>query len=269
MTNVHESDEAEADKRASGRTKAKFDPDRKLKPGPSVAQLKDRHSRLKGAKISLKTPRTAKGTDKEVEEAVYAAYKNMAHKIDEVISAVAARVAAGTAKVVGKVGSAVVKGGAEAIKQRAVAKQKEKMVNRVRGVEEGSEETKKQIDKETESKRLTWQATRDNIKSWKGKGSPKSDKFKSKITKLKEAFAGKMASKLGGEQRGKTVSKDPVVTKASASAKDNMDKKIGKKTNPKGKDMVQAALNRRQAAARRAGKGTEPMSKKDLSASRD
>lgn len=261
MTNVHESDEAEADKRASGRTKAKFDPDRKLKPGPSVAQLKDRHSRLKGAKISLKTPRTAKGTDKEVEEAVYAAYKNMAHKIDEVISAVAARVAAGTAKVVGKVGSAVVKGGAEAIKQRAVAKQKEKMVNRVRGVEEG----------------VDWEARKKRTAEWKKKGSPKNEPAfkatdktkKEKITKLKEAFAGKMASKLGGEQRGKTTSKDPVVTKASASAKDNMDKKIGKKTNPKGKDMVQAALNRRQAAARRAGKGTEPMSKKDLSASRD
>ena len=65
-----------------------------------------------------------------------------------------------------------------------------------------------------------------------------------------EAFAGPTASKYG-DSRSSAGIKDPQVKADAKKAKTRMDKKLGVKTNPRAKDVVQAAMNTRRRAARR------------------
>ena len=65
-----------------------------------------------------------------------------------------------------------------------------------------------------------------------------------------EAFAGPTASKYG-DSRSSAGIKDPQVKADAKKAKARMDKKLGVKTNPRAKDVVQAAMNTRRRAARR------------------
>ena len=66
---------------------------------------------------------------------------------------------------------------------------------------------------------------------------------------LAEAFAGPIASKYGDERGVKSVARktrDRKVISGAAAAKKTIDKKVGVKTNPKAKDLVQVAMNKRR-----------------------
>jgi hypothetical protein len=67
---------------------------------------------------------------------------------------------------------------------------------------------------------------------------------------LEAEFAGPTASKYG-DSRSSAGIKDPQVKADAKKAKARMDKKLGVKTNPRAKDVVQAAMNTRRSAARR------------------
>lgn len=66
---------------------------------------------------------------------------------------------------------------------------------------------------------------------------------------IAEAFAGPIASKYGDERGVRSVAKktrDRKVIAGASSAKKTIDKKVGVKTNPKAKDLVQVAMNKRR-----------------------
>ena len=66
---------------------------------------------------------------------------------------------------------------------------------------------------------------------------------------LAEAFAGPIASKYGDERGVKSVAKktrDRRVRAGAVQAQKTIDKKVGVKTNPKAKDLVQVAMNKRR-----------------------
>jgi len=66
---------------------------------------------------------------------------------------------------------------------------------------------------------------------------------------IAEAFAGPIASKYGDERGVKSVARktrDRSVVAGAAKAKKTIDNKVGVKTNPKAKDLVQVAMNKRR-----------------------
>jgi hypothetical protein len=229
---VYESDqedEKQADERAS--RKAKPLP-KKLKPGPSVSQLKHMHKVYKKGKKGLKNPRTALGTD----EAKLVAYKRAASLLYEVaflapLASAAGRVAAGVGRAGLKVASKTARSAASTVVKNKMAKEKDKAMKRTRQELVDRLRSKKEDKDMEEGIRVQSlkQRLAEALRGAEGHKDPKTGKT---------SFAGPVA---------KGVAKKPsgFVKKQMKHAKAAIEKKIGKKVSPSKADLAQAAMNRR------------------------
>lgn len=109
---------------------------------------------------------------------------------------------------------------------------------RLRYIKGGKKDTKGSVQKNKDRK----------FKYLKG-GQSEHSIYKQVGMALAEAFAGPIASKYGDERGVKSVAKktrDRRVRAGAVQAQKTIDKKVGVKTNPRAKDLVQVAMNKRR-----------------------